>query len=107
MLGTAMNVYGAEVDDNRISDDRKPLSFSPNFPDTREIEKLYPNCKSHIRAEVENSYNEGIEEGKSKALLVVAIRMFKKNGTYTPDIADLTGVTETQIQEALAKEKDK
>jgi len=107
MLGTVMNAYGAEVDDGRSSGGRQPLASLTNLPDIREIEKLYPNCKSHIRAEVEDSYKEGIEEGKYKAMLAVAIRMFKKNGTYTPDIVDLTGVTEARVREALAKEKGK
>ena len=39
-------------------------------------------------------------------MLAVAIRMFKKTGTYTPDIMDLTGITEVKLREALAKEKD-
>lgn len=107
MLGVAMNAYGTEVDDGRPSGDRQALASLSNLPDTREIEKLYPNCKSHIRAEVEEFYKEGVEEGQHKAMLAVAIKMFKKAGTYKPDIMEFTGITEAQLREALAKSEGK
>lgn len=66
----------------------------------------YLRYSQHIQHEKEESRREGVEEGESKALLVVAMRMFKKSGAYTPDIMDLTGITEDQVREILAKEKD-
>ena len=42
---------------------------------------------------------KGIEEGEYK----VAIKMFKKGGGYTPEIMDLTGVSEEALREAIAK----
>lgn len=66
----------------------------------------YLRYSHHIRAVEEAAHGKGVEEGESKAMLAVAIRMFKKTGSYTPDIMELTGITEAQLGEALAKEKD-
>ncbi len=69
----------------------------------------YLKYSQHIHHEKDEARKEGVEEGlekgEHKAMLTVAIKMFKKGGAYTPDIMDLTGITEVQLREALAKEK--
>lgn len=66
----------------------------------------YLRYSQHIHAVEGTAHSKGVEEGESKAMLAVAIKMFQKNGTYTPDIMDFTGVTEIQVREALAIDKD-
>eukprot|EP01037_Dinobryon_pediforme_P015994 gene15994-16164_t len=65
----------------------------------------YLRYSQHIHAVEGTAHSKGVEEGESKAMLAVAIKMFQKNGTYTPDIMDFTGVTE--IQEGIEEGKYK
>ena len=63
----------------------------------------YSQNMHHERAEARK---DGVEEGAHKAMLIAAIKMFRKGGAYTPEIMEFTGITEEQTKEAIAKEQD-
>ncbi len=111
IAGAAMGAYGMDEDGKTTRDSRQVLSPLPNLANTTDLGNPYPECSQHIKAIKEQARRKGIEEGlekgEHKAMLVVAIRMFKKAGTYTPDIMELTGITEGQLGEALAKSEGK
>ena len=101
MMGMTMNVYGAEAEDKPPEERKKSLV---HWSDPSYIDPYYPECSQHIRAEIQEAY----EEGKQKVKIGIAIRMFKKGGIYTPKfIEEITDITEEQLREALAKEEHK
>ena len=105
-IGLIINAYGMDRDGEALAYKAgRPLTDMSNYQEGKESKNLYPECSQNIKAEREEAYREGLQEGEHKAMLIAAIKMFRKGGAYTPEIMEFTGITEEQTKEAISKEQ--